>query len=203
MARLWREVHARSGESLERAWEHANEQLVVLVGGKSMAGYAQPRAGAHEGTAPVFFSAAGCDLDARMAVVGRWMAEEVRNFEVDSPPMCSAREDDLLLRRVRRHLTDALGTPQTQLGAVARALGMSERNLQRCLREAGTSFRDLMDEVWELRARQLLSGTGLELTDIAFRLGYEQVSSFNRAFKRWTGKTPGELREEVGEAAGE
>lgn len=100
-----------------------------------------------------------------------------------------------VVARVRRVLAEVLGTPQMQLGEVARRLAMSERNLQRHLRRMGASFRDLVDEVRRDQAREMLKDPSLDFGDIAERLGYEQVSSFNRAVKRWTGKTPGELRD--------
>ncbi|TXD34906.1 helix-turn-helix domain-containing protein [Lujinxingia vulgaris] len=371
VAQLWNEVHALSGESLEAAWQHANDRLVELVGGVSMGGYAKRRSASGDEVGSAYFSGSGCDLDERLNILRTWFAREdeadVRNdpltvhlgarkegcwavphracmtpeqwrsaptrrladamgvgdaitvmvldfqgaelsfcidgamdkrfdysdaavLEVASQGLrplmlrylralgmlagqrpltfeerelvrllASDQDDDVIARqlevspgalermsarvyrklgvanryalirlwygvgespiseevatwshaapepthlteealvvaRVRRVLAEVLGTPQMHLGDVARRLSMSERNLQRHLRRMGASFRGLLDEVRREQTWEMLNDPSLDFGEIAERLGYEQVSSFNRAVKRWTGKTPGELR---------
>ncbi|MCC6994067.1 MAG: AraC family transcriptional regulator [Deltaproteobacteria bacterium] len=80
------------------------------------------------------------------------------------------------------------------LDEVARALAMSPRTLKRRLSEAGASFSELLDEQRRDRALLLLRDGALTLDAIAERLGYSDVANFTRAFRRWTGKTPGALR---------
>jgi AraC-like DNA-binding protein len=60
--------------------------------------------------------------------------------------------------------------------------------LRRRLAESGTSFQELLDEVREALAQELL--TTLAVEDVALRLGYAEASSFIHAFKRWKGVTP-------------
>ncbi|MEL6362997.1 MAG: AraC family transcriptional regulator [Pseudomonadota bacterium] len=85
-----------------------------------------------------------------------------------------------------------LGAP---LSEAAAALGYSERGLRRKLQQSGTSYRKLIEQVRESRARQMLSKTRKPITAVAHELGYETASNFARSFKRWTGSTPKEYRE--------
>lgn len=71
---------------------------------------------------------------------------------------------------------------------------MSERSLQRHLREHGSSFNALADEVREATARLYLDQPDMALAEIAYLLGFGDQSAFTRAFKRWTGRTPREAR---------
>ena len=64
------------------------------------------------------------------------------------------------------------------------------RSLRRRMGEYGTSFQELLDDVRYQLARQLLESRGLNYGQIADMLGYSDVRSFSRAFKRWSGLTP-------------
>jgi AraC-like DNA-binding protein len=98
------------------------------------------------------------------------------------------------LARVRLKTREALGAGGGTLERVARALKMSPRTLQRRLSEHGTSFQDVLDVERQELARRLLEDPQLSVSEVAWRLGYSELAAFNRAFKRWTGKTPGEWR---------
>ncbi|WP_240626010.1 helix-turn-helix transcriptional regulator [Spirosoma pollinicola] len=77
---------------------------------------------------------------------------------------------------------------------MAEALSLSPRILQRQLRQDGYSYQQLLDEVRrELAERHLREGI-LSIKDIALRLGFAEPSVFIRAFRRWTGQTPGMFR---------
>ena len=82
----------------------------------------------------------------------------------------------------------------TDVADVAGALHMSARTLQRRLEEEGTRFTELLDRVRLERARLELGHPERSLTEIAFRLGFGDLATFSRAFKRWTGKPPGQWR---------
>jgi AraC-like DNA-binding protein len=58
------------------------------------------------------------------------------------------------------------------------------------LSEAGTSFNRIVDELRQELAEKYLMETSLSITEIAFAVGYTNVSAFDTAFKRWTGQTP-------------
>jgi AraC-like DNA-binding protein len=100
-----------------------------------------------------------------------------------------------LIERTRRAIAGRLRGGDPSLESVARELGMSERSLQRHLRELGYGFNALADEVREGTARLYLQQPDIALAEIAYLLGFADQSTFNRAFKRWTGSTPRQARD--------
>lgn len=94
---------------------------------------------------------------------------------------------------VRKTIADA-PADITTAADVARALHMSVRTLQRKLDESGTTFRELADEVRSRLATGYLADPRVSVAEVAFLLGFSDQSSFNRAFRRWTGQTPGRWR---------
>ncbi len=78
--------------------------------------------------------------------------------------------------------------------AAARALGTSDRTLTRRLAAEGTTFPALLDEVRREAALALLRRQDVTLAEIAFLLGFSEPRAFHRAFRRWTGRTPGQVR---------
>jgi AraC-like DNA-binding protein len=96
--------------------------------------------------------------------------------------------------RVRAEIIKALSDGNATVVSVAKQLHMSERTMARRLDEEGTTFRELLDEIRHRLALRHVAAQALELNEIAFLLGFSQVTAFHRAFKRWTGKTPLEYR---------
>jgi AraC-like DNA-binding protein len=90
---------------------------------------------------------------------------------------------------VRRHVRDTLADVPS-LESTAAALKMSPRTLQRRLSDDGTSFQQVLDDVRHAVAVDLIKDPRRPLGEIAFLLGYSELSPFVRAYKRWTGKTP-------------
>ena len=85
---------------------------------------------------------------------------------------------------------------QQEVNAVrlARQVDVSPRTLHRCLQESGTSYQTPLDAVrWDL-ARSYLEERHFAIEEVAFLLGFAETSTFYRAFRRWTGMTPGEFR---------
>ncbi len=80
--------------------------------------------------------------------------------------------------------------------AVAEQLFMSDRTLKRQLAAEGTSYSNVVDEVRYRHAISLLSRSDYSLEKISEQLGYSDVGNFTRAFKRWTGRTPGNWRKD-------
>jgi len=78
--------------------------------------------------------------------------------------------------------------------AAARQLAVSPRTLARRLSEEGTSFSDVLEGLRHDLAARYLGEKEFGIAQIAWLLGYEQTSAFSRAFKRWTGKTPRDMR---------
>jgi len=77
---------------------------------------------------------------------------------------------------------------------VARALHVSVRTLQRKLVATGTTFREVSEMVRGRLAEEYLADPTVSIAEVAFLLGFSDSSSFNRAFRRWTGETPGRWR---------
>ena len=77
---------------------------------------------------------------------------------------------------------------------VAGLLCVSPRTLQRLLNEQGVSYSDMVDRCRWRAACESLDHTQTPIQDIAEALGYRDASSFSRAFRRWTGKTPRSYR---------
>jgi AraC-like DNA-binding protein len=72
--------------------------------------------------------------------------------------------------------------------------GTSVRTLQRRLKDAGVNYSDLQNDVRKKLALNLLQNETLALAEIAFSLGYSEVSAFNHAFRRWVDQSPGDYR---------
>ncbi|GAA5126188.1 AraC family transcriptional regulator [Alloalcanivorax gelatiniphagus] len=104
-----------------------------------------------------------------------------------------ANQEGPLPERVRAALRDGEGAPP-DLAEMAERLAVSARTLKRHLQQAGLTYRELQDEVRYRRARKLLSDGTLSISEVAYALGYNDVANFSRAFKRWSGRTPGAYR---------
>lgn len=96
--------------------------------------------------------------------------------------------------RARREIGDALARGEPRAAEVALGLAVSERTLSRRLAEEGIGFARLVDAARRERALLLLEDPSLSASEIAFLLGYAEPAVFFRAFKRWTGETPGGWR---------
>jgi AraC-like DNA-binding protein len=81
--------------------------------------------------------------------------------------------------------------PPPDLPTAAARLALSERSLRRRLAEAGTSFRREREAALIERARRLMAAGKATIEDVAAELGYADAAAFTRAFRRWTGETPG------------
>jgi len=107
------------------------------------------------------------------------------------------REDDLIAS-VRKAVGAALRDGDPTIGRVAGGLAMSPRTLQRRLRALGTDFKQLVGDTRRRFAIDYLGDANNTVTEVAYLLGYSEVSAFNRAFKRWTGATPSDARRKEG-----
>lgn len=103
--------------------------------------------------------------------------------------------DDPFLKGLQSVLLKSIPEGGATLPKVARGLNMSPRTLQRRLFGYSLSYQALIDSVREQLARRYLSRTNLMLSEIPLLLGYSDQSAFNRAFRLWTGMTPGRYRQ--------
>lgn len=95
--------------------------------------------------------------------------------------------------QVRDELAATITDPP-HLDDVAAALHLSGRTLRKRLTAEGTSYRQLLDEVREHLAEEMLIVAQLPVEQIAHRLGYLEITSFSQAFRRWKGTSPREFR---------
>jgi AraC-like DNA-binding protein len=86
---------------------------------------------------------------------------------------------------------------KAQAGEVARKLGMSQRTLARRLASEELRFAGVLQELRYDLAKRHLADKELSISQIAWLLGYQDVSAFSAAFKRWTGKTPRVTRQKL------
>lgn len=109
--------------------------------------------------------------------------------------VCKGLREDDLVSRVKLAMVHELpsGTPSEE--AIAKAVSMSSRSLQRRLAEEGTSFTALLAVVRKELAEQYVENPKMPVTEISYMLGFSDVSSFSRAFKRWTGRSPAASRQ--------
>lgn len=96
-------------------------------------------------------------------------------------------------KKVATLLEQSLARGPISRDIIASHMALSERSLQRKLKEEGTSFQEILDEVRLSLAERYLKDAELSLQDIATLLGFSEVSTFHRAFKRWTGRSPRQL----------
>lgn len=102
-----------------------------------------------------------------------------------------------LTERVSAFISNALPSGSCTLSACADILGTSPRTLQLKLEAEGESFTEMVEERRAAIARQLLETDDMSLIEIAGRLGYAEQSSFSRAFRRWYGSSPQQMRKQM------
>lgn len=100
-----------------------------------------------------------------------------------------------LPEQIKIVLKRRLASGKPELSDVADALGLSERTLQRRIAEAGSSFRLLLEASRQELGRDMLASGANATEEIAYLLGYQDTSSFYRAFREWEGVTPSQWRQ--------
>lgn len=130
-----------------------------------------------------------------------WLAQRIatadpllhRHLEIEAN-FLHASQPTSLRDFLRQQLRRSLIARKSSAADIARQLGMHERTLNRKLREEGTSFRKELEDIRYDFARRLLADSILPLARIAEELDYADSTAFIRAFKRWSGTSPGEWR---------
>ncbi|MBN2284059.1 MAG: AraC family transcriptional regulator [Deltaproteobacteria bacterium] len=102
--------------------------------------------------------------------------------------------NDTVSSLVEDVIMKALPFRNADIVSVSKKMGMSPRKLQSHLKKEGARYRDVLDKVKRNQAEYFLEQQNLSIIDISFLLGYSEQSAFNRAFKKWTGHSPGEYR---------
>jgi len=92
-------------------------------------------------------------------------------------------------------LKRSLPSGRPDIADIGRQLGMSERSLQRRITDEGNNFRDLLIEARQEMGRRLLADVDVGIDEVACLLGYQDTSSFHRAFRQWEGISPSRWRD--------
>src|ERR1700688_2741245 len=148
--------------------------------------------------APLQFGAArtrlvfDCDAIERPLEGGN--PELARHQDAIALQYLSQMERDNIQWRVREVLTQRLAHGEPSQEDVAELLNMSARTLQRKLGDCGTTYREILDETRRVLALAYLSAPRHTVSDVTYLLGFSAGSSFTRAFRRWTGRSPCDWR---------
>lgn len=102
--------------------------------------------------------------------------------------------DMSLSEKTRDAILQTVSSGPINADRIAQQLGMSKRTLQRKLQAEGSGFQTVLSETRRMLANYYISTTELPMFEVAYLLGYNDASSFFRAYKDWTGKTPNESR---------
>lgn len=142
-----------------------------------------------------------------IAVKSEVVAWPVLNGDAASFDALTAHAETLLQSRAGQQdiiwqlksiLPEALRSQRFHIEQVAGELNMSARTLQRKLKDSGQGYQLLLDEVRQRLAEFYLSEAKFSMNEIAYLIGYQEQSSFNHAFKSWSGVSPTEYREQRG-----
>jgi AraC-like DNA-binding protein len=136
----------------------------------------------------VSFPAAWLDHPVRQAepVLRKLLVKDMQQLLAEAP--------DEFRDIVHRRVSETLSSGEFETEAIAEFLGISQRKLHRRLEAEGASFRAILRDARYGAARQLMGRTDLPVSEIAVMVGYSETSAFVRAFKRWSGVTPGSCR---------
>jgi AraC-like DNA-binding protein len=95
---------------------------------------------------------------------------------------------------VENEIVPLLPHGKARAGEIARRLGVSQRTFNRCLAAEGVTFSGVLESLRVDLARRYLADKELSISQIAWLLGYREVSAFTHAFKKWNGQTPSQAR---------
>jgi AraC-like DNA-binding protein len=110
--------------------------------------------------------------------------------------LCRIQDQDIEMK-VRGAIMDSISAQCLSKEHVANRMNTSVRNLTRKLSEVDLTFNQLVDSIRQEKAISLIKQIDLCLAEIAFQLGFVDANSFIRAFRRWTGMTPGHYRKSL------
>ena len=152
---------------------------------------------------PVEFSASRDQLAFSYETLALRLVTEDRHLLETLQPICDefakARSTaaGTLRAAVENEAQKLLPYGQAKRHRVAKTLGHSERSLTRKLADEGTTYEEVLDQLRQSLALQYIKEQGVSLSQIAWLLGYERSTSFNHAFRRWTGRSPSLVRNET------
>lgn len=138
------------------------------------------------------------DLDVYDMPVRSAHAEKLAYYEaIADSVLNSLKPVDDFIMLARKAVFDSIITCNGSMAEVANKMDMSIKELRKGLNERGVSFRLMSSAMKRHMALTYLEDKSWSLADVAFVLGFGNTSSFNRAFKSWTGDTPAEYRRSI------
>lgn len=149
---------------------------------------------------PVQFAAPGNQLRLNHAALRRSNPQHCPSTWQHLLQLCETElEQRTRVRSLRERITHLLGPQlsggrEPDLQEVAQQLQVPGWTLRRLLAEEGTGFRELLNDTRRDLAETYIRDTALSFGEIAYLLGFASAEAFQRAFKRWTGSTPGAFR---------
>jgi AraC-like DNA-binding protein len=148
---------------------------------------------------PIAFSADRCafrfdgsDLDRPQRLADPQLAAFLERYAEDA--LAALPDVGRVSSQVREILARGLQDGEVSLKSVAKKLAMSERSLQRKLGSENTTLKQITDDLRRELAIDYLKRHELSVSEVAYLLGFSDTAPFFRAFKKWTGLTPGEFR---------
>lgn len=120
-------------------------------------------------------------------------------IDILTPPLTAAlsalEAENTITEHVTTLLKRNLASGQPSLSDIAQQLGLSDRTLQRRITQAGSTFRDLLSTARHTLSLDLLRDPMTDIDEVACLLGYQDTTSFYRAFREWEGTPPHRWRE--------
>ena len=108
--------------------------------------------------------------------------------------MAIPNNDNSLTTQIRSVLATTLYSDPPSLEQIASELNTTTQTIRRRLKKENSSYQEIKDQLRQDSAINFLCNSTLPINDIALRLGFSEPSTFHRAFKKWTGATPGDYR---------
>jgi AraC-like DNA-binding protein len=143
-------------------------------------------------TSPTRIVIGAADLDALSINADPYLYNEITS--VAATRLRPSMGTPPIIETISNAILKGLPSGRASQAHIGRELAMSPRTLQRILEDKNMTYRDLLDDTRKQMGRQLLTETSLPLTEIAFMLGYSELSVFSRAAKNWFGVAPSALR---------
>jgi AraC-like DNA-binding protein len=177
----------------------------IVLDAVHLPGAAPPHASEYQliyGVSPAF-----AKRRAAMTFSSRYLSAPIIRSEDELIEFIRTSPNDLLFRqdyqptassRVRRMIERRRADEAVTVDDVAKRLSVSAQHLRRLLREEGTSFREIREEILRDEAIASLVRGGETVEELSDRLGFSEPSAFRRAFRRWTGNPPGSYRPVAG-----
>ncbi len=145
---------------------------------------------------PVAFNSDQLAITAESSILDQDLAPLIEGINTQVDLALSSSDNDIIAN-VSRVISLSLANGNSNIVDIAASMNYSQRTLQRKLKTKNTSYSALLDSVRFSMANQYLKSTYYRLTDIALLLGYSNLSSFSRAYFRYAGIYPREVRKRI------